>query len=250
MRRSYESILTAAFVVALSAGAASAADLAARPYAKAPLAQPVYSWTGCYVGAVAGAGRTLWDRNGLYDTNPVNDSFTAGTATIGGTLGCNYQFAPTWLVGIEGDYNWIDSRNHLTSAAGADPTGGSFDDDSLADLRSRWFGTVRGRLGYLPDPRVLLFVTGGAAFGDTTYSVNDFSPDGLGSGKRNSTGYAVGGGAEYLLAANWTVKGEYLHVDLGNKTFSPVPGVNAPDFVTRIKTTHDLVRIGVNYKFF
>ena len=215
------------------------------------MAEPSWSWTGLYVGAVAGAGHTKWDRNGFYDTNAVGDSFTDGAASIGGTLGYNFQFAPTWVAGIEGDGNWFDSRHHLTCAAGpdADGIGSCYDSDSLGDLRSRWYATIRGRVGYLADPRLLVYVTGGVAFGDTSYSVNDYSGGGQGSLTQTHTGWVVGGGAEWMLARNWTVKGEYLHIDLGSKDYV-LPGTAQPDFFTSIRPVYDVVRIGLNYKLF
>jgi outer membrane immunogenic protein len=243
-------LVAAAAFVAFGAGSVLAADLAPRPYTKAaPVAEPVYSWTGFYVGAVAGAGRSKLSRDGFYDTNRVQDSFTDTAMTVGGTVGFNYQFAPTWLVGIEGDGNWLETRKHVTCGAGADPFGGCFDSSSLADFNTNWFATIRGRLGYLPDPRVLLYVTGGVAFGEVEYKVDDFFPGGRGSQQQTHTGWAAGAGVEYMIARNWTVKGEYLHVDLGSKTYSPVTGANLAIFTTKITPTFDLVRVGVNYKF-
>jgi outer membrane immunogenic protein len=244
-------LITVAAFVAAGSASAFAADMAPRPYTKAPMAaEPSWSWTGFYIGGVAGAGHTTWDRNGNYDTNPVSDSFTDGHASIGGTVGFNYQFSPSWVAGIEGDGSWMDSRHHLTCAAGLDVSSGEcFDSTSLGDLRSTWYATIRGRLGYLADPRLLLYVTGGVAFGDTEYSVHDFSGGGEGTLKQTHTGYAVGAGAEWMLAHNWTVKAEYLHIDLGGKDYV-IPGTNQPDFLASIKPIYDVVRIGVNYKLF
>jgi outer membrane immunogenic protein len=241
-------IAAVAAFVALGSASVFAADMPMKAYAPAP-APAVYNWTGFYIGGVAGTGRTKWDRNGNYDSNPVSDSFTDSAVSVGGTVGYNWQFSPTWLFGIEGDGSWLDSRHHLTCAAGLEvSTGECYDSTSLGDLHSNWYATIRGRLGYLADPRVLLYVTGGVAFGDTTYSVHDFSGGGEGSLSQTHTGWAAGAGVEYMIAQNWTVKGEYLHIDLGSKSYL-LPGTNQPEFLASIKPQYDLVRLGVNYKF-
>jgi outer membrane immunogenic protein len=241
-------MLSSVAAIALPAGA-FAADMPMKAYAPAP-APVVYNWTGFYIGGVIGAGRTKWGRDGFYDTNPVSDSFTDSAVSAGGTVGYNWQVSPTWLVGIEGDGSWLGTQHHLTCAAGPDVVDGSscYDSSSLGDLHSNWYATLRGRLGFLADPRLLLYVTGGVAFGDTSYSVNDFSGGGQGSLSQTHTGWTAGAGVEYMIAQNWTVKGEYLHIDLGSKTYV-IPGTNQPDFLASIKPQYDLVRLGVNYKF-
>ena len=132
-----------------------------------------------------------------------------------------------------------------------------------ADLR--WFGTARGRLGFLMNPLLLFYVTGGFAYGDVDVSsttVTTITP-GLIPGTMTSggaptvfrtgfsdskmmTGYAVGFGSEYKLSRQWSIKGEYLYVDLGRATFPSVGPNLAP---TRIDVDLHVARLGLNFNF-
>src|ERR1700754_2822211 len=89
-------------LVALGTASAVAADLPARTYTKAPVyAAPIYNWTGIYVGAHIGAafgGDDGVSTNIVGLTNSNRDASFLG----GGQLGADYQFAPKWVVGIEG----------------------------------------------------------------------------------------------------------------------------------------------------
>ncbi len=202
-----------------AAGAASAADLPARPapapYYKAPVMAPVYNWTGFYIGLNGGGGfgRSTWD--GF-------PSFDVSGGVVGGTIGYNYQVGQA-VFGIEGDGDWsgIDGNN-----AG------------VISTKNTWLATVRGRLGYAAD-RIMPFITGGAAFGD----IQANSP--IGSASNTNTGWTLGGGLEVALSQNWTVKAEYLYVDLGN--FNCGIACGAPTENVNFRT--NLVRGGINYKF-
>jgi hypothetical protein len=131
-------------------GTAAAADLpprmAPQPYYKAPVAVPVYNWTGFYIGINGGGGfgSSTWDRTG---------SFHTSGGLVGGTVGYNYQFGQG-VVGLEGDIDWANINGTTNTAC---PFGCKTSD--------HWLSTVRGRLGYAAD-RFMPFVTGGAAFGD------------------------------------------------------------------------------------
>jgi outer membrane immunogenic protein len=126
----------------------------------------------------------------------------------GGQIGYNWQFAPNWLVGIEADISYTDF--HETVAVATVPHGGvaATLNDTFSN-RMEFFGTVRGRLGYVFD-RTLVYATGGLAFGDVNNSVDFFGPVGqlqfTGSTDRIETAYTVGGGIENAFAPNWTVK--------------------------------------------
>jgi outer membrane immunogenic protein len=232
---------------------APAADL----QVKAPLARPAppdspLNWNGIYIGANAGGAFTEWKRNGFFEGNHVGDTFNNASATFGVTVGYNWQMGSNWLIGFEGDWNRINSRVTRTVDAGIDSVvGGLFDPTSAGDLRSTWFATYRARLGYIVDPRLLLFVTAGGAAGDTKLAVSSIVDEmgGVGSQTKTHMGWTAGTGFEYALAPRWTVKAEYLHVDLGNPGFMPVTGANAPLFATNVRTSHDVVRFGTNYRF-
>jgi outer membrane immunogenic protein len=131
----------------------------------------------------------------------------------------------------------------------------------------KWLGTLRGRVGFLPTQRVLLYVTGGLAYGEleSTYAFNStaIGPIPL-SISRTKAGWTVGGGIEAGLWSRWTAKVEYLYVDLGsfdnnggfagavNLANTPGPGFNTVTSftgATTTKFTDNIVRVGLNYNF-
>jgi outer membrane immunogenic protein len=129
-----------------------------------------------------------------------------------------------------------------------------------------WFGTARVRGGFLVTDRFMLFATGGFAFGDvsvrsttTTTTTPGLIPSTTESGgspstsvtsfraDKTMTGYSVGGGAEYAISYAWTIKAEYLFVDLGDKTYFPSIGPNAAP--TKVDVNFHVARLGVNFRF-
>ncbi len=219
-------LLSTVSVLALSVGAASAADIPRpAPAYRAPAIVPVYNWTGGYIGINGGYG---W---GTSDWGVFGGSADPSGGTVGLTLGYNWQSLGTpWVFGVEADINWADFKGGFTSAAC--PFGCSTQTD--------WFGTVRGRIGYAVD-RVMPYVTGGLAFGDVGANINGFAASG-----DTNFGWTVGAGLEGALAPNWTAKIEYLYMDLGGVNCGALlcgPVASNIDFTTHI------VRAGLNYKF-
>jgi outer membrane immunogenic protein len=205
-------------------GTAAAADLprpAPAPYYKAPVALPVYNWTGFYIGINGGGGfgRSQWDSTSGFNTSG---------GLVGGTVGYNYQFGQG-VVGLEGDIDWADINGTTNTAC---PFGCKTSD--------HWLSTVRGRLGYAAD-RFMPFVTGGAAFGDIRASTPGFA-----GANNTNAGWTVGAGLEFAIAGNWTAKAEYLYVNLGKFNC----GISCGALVTdNVSFTTNLVRAGVNYRF-
>lgn len=202
----------------LAAAPAFAADLP-QPYpTKAPpvAVAPAFSWTGFYLGANTGYS---WGsgKGGISDLDPQG-------WLGGGQVGFNYQFGNNVVLGAEAD---LQGSNITDSAI-----------DGVWDPRSKmdYFGTVRGRIGYAFD-NVMPYFTGGLAWGHNEITNRD-----LGISSDNThVGWTVGGGLEYALSNNWTVKAEYLYMDLGDEYYSSI-GEDAG-----LKTS--TARIGVNYKF-
>jgi outer membrane immunogenic protein len=206
------------------AGAAAAADLGQRyqqPYVKAPLYNPVFTWTGFYLGLNGGGGwgRSSWDRTGSLDLSG---------GVIGGTAGFNWQTGQV-VFGIEGDIDWsgVKGTTLTTCAAGC-------------TAQNDWLGTVRGRLGYSFD-RFLPYITGGLAAGDIKATTPGFA-----GASQTNLGWTIGAGLEVAIVANWSAKAEYLHVDLGNFNCGLACGLATSD---NVSFQADLVRGGVNYKF-
>lgn len=272
----------------LGATAAQAADMAARPYAKAPPLSPAYNWTGFYVGVNAGYG--FGDEKVAFaGGDPLIQAFTSGTgfgtgspipsasssvksATGGIQLGYNLQIAPQWLAGLETDFNAIDLN---ASTASVFDFGIRSTNTIAASQKADWFGTFRGRIGWLPKDNLLIYGTGGLAYGQIKEAVvfnqrGSGGGDGggfgyecngtgaacfAGSSSRIAAGYAVGAGLEYGLSRNITLKAEYLYVDLGSTSTRavvvvPRTGLAPASFVANFDDfSFNVVRGGLNYRF-
>ena len=286
MRRLSIAAIAATSMVAV-AQIAAAADLGL-PVHKAPpppLA-PVYNWTGFYAGLNAGVG---WSGNDVNTTgwplyaNPthadssaqVAASAASATASIptsstsfigGGQVGYNFQMN-TWVVGLEADIDGLSPSSQTNTALVGAPiaTGGfNFSDDS-ATKTLNYLGTVRGRVGFLVTPALLLYGTGGLAYGDPGLTTSVFQarapkrfddpPSGGASFSETRFGWTLGAGAEWMFLPNWSVRAEYLHYDLGNVgndfSISTVSKRRGVSFTTGISSgaqiSGDIVRVGVSY---
>jgi outer membrane immunogenic protein len=276
-----------AATTSLLATGAFAADLPARTYTKAPAyVDPGYNWSGFYIGGNAGYswGRASTDGNlsgsqsvsqfrsagpDLLPGFPVVTALAsvplAGRANVngfigGGQAGYNWQRG-TWLFGLEGDIQGSDERgsSDVCTVAGC-PAGTAV---FTANYKLDWFGTARGRVGFLPTDRVLLYATGGLAYGQFSAS-SPLVPVSWGATR---AGWTVGAGAEAAIDQHWSVKLEYLYMDLGdvgsssasattttNALNTPRPGFNTVTTTTLASAfssrfTDNLVRVGLNYRF-
>jgi outer membrane immunogenic protein len=131
---------------------------------------------------------------------------------------------------------------------------------TTTSIGTDWLFTARGRLGWTPVPQLLLYSTGGLAVAriNVTNSFRDFDPFGVGLGASNSSsnkaGWTVGGGAEWMLTPNWSMKAEYLFVDLGQvlttgKVFAPSVSAASNPLTSSFNLTIQIARAGLNYKF-
>ncbi len=148
--------LAAAVVIAF-AGTASAADMSPMPM-KAPMAPPapVANWTGCYLDG--GVGYGLYNQ----DHSVTNTGVTTVTSTDGGRgwlgrlgAGCDYQFAPKWVIGAFGDYDFMSLKGTLQPNevfAGSSLTGSEKESSAWA---------VGARIGFLVTPNILTYFDGG-----------------------------------------------------------------------------------------
>jgi outer membrane immunogenic protein len=232
-------------LAALTAGSASAADLGARPYTKAPMASPIYDWTGLYIGAnvgAAAAGTNLApDRVDLFGNangNNSNDLFKAGV-TGGGQIGYNWQFAPNWVLGIEGDISAISGKRST-----CDINDCGLNTELIFTSKTDYLATVRGRFGYAWD-RSMVYVTGGAAFANVKDSLVDFGEPGAAHDDTLS-GYAIGAGLETAIWSNWSLKAEYLYANVGTNR---VDSIRNPGSYVDFKHEYQIGRVGLNYRF-
>jgi outer membrane immunogenic protein len=227
-------------------GVAGAADLPTKAPALPP-PPPAYDWTGFYIG---GFYATTVTETKAHTDPPYTGGASTGVAGIaagglglGGTLGYNWQVAPTWLIGVEGEFGTL----------GVDRTFQDWADPVLVGTKADWYATVRGRFGYVTGPS-LLYVTGGAAFVDIRDTFGGGSSPNLAvppaaaiTNTTTSTGWVVGGGIETKLSRNWSATTEYLYIDAGSVTFAsnPFSVAGAP---TTFDHTYHVLKTGLNYK--
>lgn len=262
----------AACMAVLAISSAGAADLAP-VYRKAPVMALAPTWTGFYIGGNVGYG---WDKgsSGLsaFATDPViapaladvlaagsyPSSFSPNARGVigGGQIGYNWQVSPQWLFGLETDLQASDIKGSVSQTLFP----ALFDTTSTSFTKSiEWFGTVRGRVGFLVNPQWLLYGTGGLAYGrtKTTFGTVDVTSGCIvggticagGSLSDVHVGWTAGAGVEAMVAPNWSVKLEYLYVDLGKQTFD-IPSFTVPvTFTTSTHFQEHIVRGGLNYHF-
>ena len=255
-------------LVALSLGtpAAMAAELAPPPPAP-PV--PVYTWSGCYVGASAGygAGRSTHSTvaNSIITGGPLGrpapellaapaGTSIAGDLNLSGFIGgfqggCNYQFGQ-WVIGFEGDGS-ATNKEGQNFETGLVPFTGVGSASFISQTQERWLVTARGKLGMTWWDKSMVYVTGGAAW--AKIDVSEFQVGGFGTGHQESntrTGWTVGAGWEYALGYGWSVKGEYLYVKFDDYTTFTQPPFGAENIAPRsVKLYDNIVRAGMNYKF-
>jgi outer membrane immunogenic protein len=270
----------AASLMFVGADAASAADMAPR-YAKAPppVVAPIYNWTGFYIGGEVGGRWSEGDwtttclQPGLAATCAPsafparfafnNPSSYDSSGVKGGVYGgYNWQVS-SWVVGVEGDFLWGDNKKTKAGIPGAnDPAVAGSPGLDSSSIRQTWDASLRGRVGVLVSPSILLFGTGGVAFTHvessafcgTAFPVGWCTPANvprLSTASKDLTGWTVGAGVEAMLTPNWLLRGEYRYADYG--TFGstvlagPVTNVDAVAFDTKLRT-HSAT-IGLAYKF-
>jgi outer membrane immunogenic protein len=174
-------------------------------------------------------------------------------------VGCNYQFASNWVFGVEGDW----SATALSSTANAPnnflnglPVGSG---GVVYTQRLNWLASIRGRVGYAVVPNVLLYVTGGRAWGNSDYSGIDAYAGGCpncsvtGSFSKTSNGWVVGGGVEWApWSNNWLFRAEGLYYSVnGASAFGVQQGTTTPATTAWNWGRNEILegRVGVAYKF-
>lgn len=246
--------------------AANAADLG--PAVKAPVLAPApFTWTGFYIGGNAGWGRGDVKSSNLTTTTDGtlfgNPGFLGGPVTFtnadrnfdlghdgfngGGQIGYNWQIDKA-VLGIEADFQWSGFK-------GTDVFQPTIDSPiATTDSKVDWYSTVRARLGYAFG-QFMPYVTGGLAVAHSSanLTLQPVAPAPVltpfaASVTKTHVGYAVGGGVEFALNQNWSIKGEYLHLGLGNESYDFDFG-SAGSVHSDSKLSLDIARLGVNYRF-
>lgn len=290
----------AAAVAATLSGSALAADLPSRKVAPVMAAPaPIMTWTGFYAGLNAGYGWAADPSTRLVGGTAFVDPALGGAfvnlppaAALGasgvapaskggfiggGQIGFNYQMSPSLLVGLEADIQGVAAgastgsiANAVAIAAPPGPAGRAHISNIATSSKLDYLATVRGRFGLLATPSLLVYATGGLAFGQASASASIVqtvtNPPGpavqpvFGAASTSATrlGWALGAGGEWKFAANWSAKLEYLYYDLGSLTnnvvltqFGP-PGPALQSITVsqaRTRLNGHVVRAGVNYHF-
>ena len=283
--------LIGAVLATVASASALAADLPsrrARPVFAPPIVAPAFSWTGFYFGGTAGYAFNGEGQNTL-SPNTVGQGNTLAVGgrpgfvdnrsngfTGGGTIGYNFQLGGGIplisqlggalgnggatggvVIGVEADAAYTD-LGKTTNIVGVGGASNDFFNDT------KFVGTVRGRVGYAFGD-LLIFGTGGFAYGDVRTQTLLFAGGGLATGSYNGatsslrTGYAYGGGVEYAIpttsflnvfkSSAVTVKAEFIHFDLGTQNSTLVNTVTGGvGYGLNVHTEGNLARAGVNYK--
>jgi len=203
----------------LIAGPTYAADLAVKapPPGAAYIASP---WDGLYIGGNLGYGETSFKET-VSVPGASASARVHGNGVVGGfQVGYNKQYG-TFVLGLETDFDLTSIENTTSGLTTKLP----------------WFGTTRGRLGFLVNPSLLLYGTGGVAYGRVEQSVPGAST------KTPGVGWAAGAGVQYAFTPQWSIGAEYLHVELDG------PSANIGGISIDTKATTDLGRATLNYKF-
>lgn len=247
-------------------------------------------WTGFYIGANAGYA---WSANNIVNNigqvvyadpafflSPIraaalaavstNRIFTDTTSSFmgGGQIGYNAQFSDNLVIGIDTDLDALRLNRTATHADSLDNLFGTYNANVTVTKKLDYLGLVKGRLGYLISPSLLVYGAGAFAYGGaslkTGYSITNSQPNLLPfyqevSKNRILGGWAAGAGGEWLFSPCWSMKLEYLYYDLGtmhtylnlNQSLAATPTVLYASAIveSQAKYTGNTIRLGVNYHF-
>ncbi|MGO9358288.1 MAG: outer membrane protein [Xanthobacteraceae bacterium] len=231
------------------AGPALAADLTPYPV-KAPFVER-FTWTGCYLGGHVGGAfesRDATDPAALIENNLGGASTGTTTAhvspsglTLGGQIGCDYQFSPNWVAGIEG----AASAGYMKGTTNVALNTG---DSEALTIKTDLMTAVTARLGYAMD-HWLFYAKGGVAWTNDKYSITGtflgtpFDAEGLG----NRVGWTAGAGVEWAFAQDWSARLEYDYYDFGTQAVNMIDAGNNYMGLVNYRQTTQTVKLGLNF---
>jgi outer membrane immunogenic protein len=231
-------LLSTAALFAVS-GTAFAADLPARsaPPVYVPPPPPIFTWTGAYIGGQIGYEFGHSSTTGITAAGAADQIGYSPDGVVGGAhIGYNYQINQ-FVIGLEGDVNGSDYHGSAFNNAGT----------VLYSTRTDIDGSVRGRVGYAFD-RALIYATGGAAFAALRNTSVNVATGGTDVFNNTRVGWTVGGGVEYAITNNWSLRAEYRYTDYGH--FNEFEANSTGGAVTlRKHETDNRVQAGFSYKF-
>jgi outer membrane immunogenic protein len=226
-----------------------AADMAVKAPPPPPMMVPIFTWTGFYIGGNLGAAwaqRTVTDAFGNNFTRSSDGRFIGG-----GQLGYNWQFT-NFVLGFEGDIDWIARNNNNNGAAAVFINGGG--PFVVTSTDSNWVGTLAARFGWAVDHLLLYGKAGGGWIGNTGgFTVTNVTTGNTfaSGGGTSRGGWLLGGGIEYAITNNWSLKGEYDYIGLGNRNVvvPVVVGGGVVDTFGSSNRNFQMVKFGFNYLF-
>jgi len=226
------------------AAPASAADLAARPYTKAPppVVAPIYDWTGFYIGANGGWADSHSCLDFAFLAGPV---FSDGCrdrsgGVIGGQVGYRWQ-TNQFVFGLEAQGDWADLSNSRVSL---------LNPALSTNVKTDGIGLFTGQIGWAAWSAALFYFKGGAAVTSNNLTILDTGV-GVVSSSATRWGGTVGVGFEYGFAPNWSFGAEYDHLFMGtsNNSFTTTDPRLAGILNDRIRQDVDMVTLRINYRF-
>ena len=224
---------------------AFAADLGVRSGPLQPVIPP-FTWTSCYAGLKAAGGwgkKDLTDNVGVFTTTTGYSSASVDVSgyMLGGQIGCDYQFAPTWVVGIEGEATGGNISKTTNFAVPSIPDTASF--RSTTDF----LASITARVGYAWD-RWMLYGKGGVALVGDRYHADDLAGIYFFDATENRIGWTAGAGLEWAFTPEWSVKLEYDYYGFGTKsvlfTDTIIAITSAP---VNINQNIQVILLGVNF---
>jgi outer membrane immunogenic protein len=237
-------LATVGLVALAMATPASAADLAARPYTKAPppVVAAIYDWSGFYIGADGGWGqaRACWGFVPVAGAIIPGGCGDGSGGIVGGQLGYRWQTGQ-FVFGLEGQGDWADlSNTHISLINPAFSTRAKVDG----------IGLFTGQIGYAWNA-ALLYLKGGAAVTSNRFDIlTALGGTSVASASSTRWGGTVGVGFEYGFAPNWSAGIEYDHLFMGNSNNSfSVANPIVAGALNRISEDVDMVTLRVNYRF-
>ena len=243
---------TATALAGIMTGPAVAADMPLK--AETPFIER-FSWTSCYLGGHLGGGfahKDITDPVQLVQDSFLGAGSTVGVTTvspspsgvvIGGQIGCDYQFASSFVIGVEGAASGSTMKNSRMVGL---PLGNP--DTALVRASTDFLPSLTARVGYAFD-NVLLYAKGGAALAGDRFNVTGsfvgapFAFEGL----DDRFGWTVGGGVDWAFSHHWSMNVEYDYYQFGHGGILMSDGINGFAGIVDVKQTVQVVKVGLNF---
>jgi outer membrane immunogenic protein len=242
-----KAILLGGTAISLLTVSAFGADLG---LPQSPPISPPFTWTSCYGGLHAGGGlgqKELTDSAGALSplTGVTSANLNIDGYMLGGQLGCDYQFASNWVVGIEGSASGGDISGSTSTATPTLPG-----DSATFKETTDFMMSATARVGYAWD-RWMLYAKGGVAGAGDKYSLLDTLQTYDLEGLENRIGWTAGAGVEWALWQDWSVRLEYDYYGFGQRSVTlidnTISGATGPE---NIRQTIQVITLGVNFHVF